>query len=174
MGHELAALGANRAWLETHVSLLSADQQIRLAHIREGLLAAYLGTVGLIVAARELRSLIERNSKALITIKYPQRAVRVPRGWTVLEVSRHFGIPHHARCGGRARCSTCRVRVIDGAGRCPRPEPDESRTLERVRASPDVRLACQLRPAADIAVVPLFNARSADAPPAHVSQASSS
>jgi CDGSH-type Zn-finger protein/ferredoxin/uncharacterized Fe-S cluster protein YjdI len=164
MGRELAVLGANRAWLEAHVSLMSADQQIRLEHIREGLLAAYLGAFGLVLGARGVRSLLERNKKALITISYPQRTVQVPRGWTVLEASRHFGIPHRAMCGGRARCSTCRVRVVDGANLCPRPGPDERRTLERVRASPDVRLACQLRPDTDITVVPLFSAQSATLP----------
>jgi CDGSH-type Zn-finger protein/ferredoxin/uncharacterized Fe-S cluster protein YjdI len=161
MGRELAVLGANRAWLEAHVPLINADQRIRLGHIRDGLLAAYFGAVGLVLAARGLRSLFERNGKAMITISYPQRAVQVPRGWTVLEASRHFGIPHRTMCGGRARCSTCRVRVIDGASLCPPPGPDEQRTLERVRAAPDVRLACQLRPDTDIAVVPLFSAQSA-------------
>jgi CDGSH-type Zn-finger protein/ferredoxin/uncharacterized Fe-S cluster protein YjdI len=159
MGRELAVLGANRAWLEAHVPLISADQRIRLGYIRDGLLAAYFGAVGTVLAARGLRSLLERNGKALITISYPQRAVQVSRGWTVLEASRHFGIPHRAMCGGRARCSTCRVRVVEGASRCPPPGPDERRTLERVRASPDVRLACQLRPDTDIAVVPLFSAQ---------------
>jgi CDGSH-type Zn-finger protein/ferredoxin/uncharacterized Fe-S cluster protein YjdI len=160
MGRELAVLGVNRAWLEAHVSLMSADQRIRLEYIRDSLLAAYLGAVSLVLAARELRSLLERHGKAPITISYPQRAVQVPRGWTVLEVSRHFRIPHRAMCGGRARCSTCRVRVVDGASRCPPPGPDERRTLERMRASPDVRLACQLRPDMDIAVVPLFGEQS--------------
>ena len=164
MGRELAVLGVDRAWLEAHVTLMSADQRIRLGHIRDGLLAAYFGAVGLVLAARELRSLLERHSKALITISYPQRAVQVPRGWTVLEVSRHFRIPHRAMCGGRARCSTCRVRVVEGASRCPPPEPDERQTLERVHASPDVRLACQLRPDTDIAVVPLFSEQSDTSP----------
>src|SRR6266446_6642504 len=61
MGRELAVLGANRAWLETHVSLMNADQRIRLGHIRDGLLTAYFGAVALVLAARELRSLLERN-----------------------------------------------------------------------------------------------------------------
>ena len=164
MGRELAVLGANRAWLEAHIPLMTADQQSRLVHIRDGLLAAYFGAVGLVLAARELRSLLERNGNALITISYPQRAVQVPRGWTVLEASRYFGIPHRAMCGGRARCSTCRVRVVDGASRCPPPGPDERRTLERVKASPGVRLACQLRPETDIDVVPLFSVQSASSP----------
>jgi CDGSH-type Zn-finger protein/ferredoxin/uncharacterized Fe-S cluster protein YjdI len=164
MGRELAVLGANRAWLEAHVPLMDAAQRIRLGHIRDGLLAAYFGAVALVLAARELRSLLERNRRPLITISYPQRAVQVPRGWTVLEVSRHFGIPHRAMCGGRARCSTCRVRVVDGASHCPPPGPDERRTLERVRASPDARLACQLRPNMDVSVVPLFSALNATSP----------
>ena len=158
MGRELAVLGADRAWLEAHVPLMNADQKIRLGHIRDGLLAVYFGAISLVLAARQLRSVLERRGKAMITIRYPQRDVRVPRGWTVLETSRHCGIPHRAMCGGRARCSTCRVRVIEGASRCPPPGPDERETLERVRASPEVRLACQLRPDTDIAVIPLFSA----------------
>jgi adenylate cyclase len=157
MGRELAVLGADRVWLEAHVSLMNADQKIRLEHIRDALLVVYFGAIGLVLAARELRSLLERNGKAMITISYPQRDVRVPRGWTVLEASRHCGIPHRAECAGRARCSTCRVRVTEGASRCPPPGPDERQTLERVRASPDVRLACQLRPDTHIAVTPLFS-----------------
>jgi adenylate cyclase len=158
MGRELAVLGADRAWLEAHVPLMNAGQKIRLGHIRDGLLAVYFGAISLVLVARELRSVLERNGKAMLTISYPQRDVRVPRGWTVLEASRHCGIPHRAMCGGRARCSTCRVRVIEGANRCPPPGPDERQTLERVRASPDVRLACQLRPDTNIAVMPLFSA----------------
>jgi adenylate cyclase len=74
-------------------------------------------------------------------------------------------------CGGNARCSTCRVRVIDGAANLPPPSDNERRTLERIRAPADVRLACQLRPVADVAVVPLLDATDAvqpgrDAPPA--------
>src|SRR6266699_384184 len=37
MGRELAVLGANRAWLEAHVSLMNADQRNRLEHIRDAL-----------------------------------------------------------------------------------------------------------------------------------------
>src|SRR5205823_4161781 len=118
MGRELAVLGVNRAWLEAHVPLMNAGEQIRLEHVRDGLLAAYFGAIGLVLSARALRSRMERNRNVLITIRYPQRAVRVPRGWTVLEASRHFGIPHRATCGGRARCSTCRVRVGSGANHC--------------------------------------------------------
>jgi adenylate cyclase len=157
MGRELAVMGLDRTWLEGHVPFMSADQRNRLDRLRDILLAAYFGAVGLVFALRELRSRLEQKNK-MITISYPQRAMQVPHGWTVLEASRHFGIPHRAMCGGRARCSTCRVRVLEGAELCPPPGPDEYRTLQRVRASPDVRLACQLRPDQDIVVVPIFSA----------------
>src|SRR5215470_12136092 len=155
MGRELAILGANSSWLETHVSIMDASQQHSLARLRFGLLTTYFCVISLAFAGRAIRALFERTRQALITISYPQGSVRVPHGWTVLEASRSLGIPHRAECGGRARCSTCRVRVIDGAGHCPVPEQDELRTLARIRAAPDVRLACQLRPDADVTVVPL-------------------
>ena len=160
MSRQLAALGANRAWLEAHVSMMNADQAVALARIRDSLVATYVLVIGLALAAQALRSVLERKRQALITIRYPRRAVRVPRGWTVLEASRGFGIPHRAECGGRGRCSTCRVLVTMGANRCSPPGPDERRTLERIRASPDVRLACQLRAEATIAVVPLLDPQS--------------
>ena len=65
----------------------------------------------------------------------------IARGWTVLEASRSHGIPHMSVCGGRARCSTCRVRVTAGLAACEPPGEDEARTLERVGAQPEVRLA---------------------------------
>ena len=80
----------------------------------------------------------------------------MPRGWTVLEASRSFHIPHASMCGGRARCSTCRVRVTAGEEFCPTAGSDERATLDRIGAPPDVRLACQLRPRGDISVIPLM------------------
>jgi adenylate cyclase len=47
------------------------------------------------------------------------------------------------------------VRVTTGEDSCPAAETDEQATLDRIGASPDVRLACQLRPSGDISVVPL-------------------
>ena len=62
-------------------------------------------------------------------------------------MSRIAGIPHASVCGGRGRCSTCRVR-IGGPDRAklPPPSPEEQKVLARVGAPANVRLACQLRP----------------------------
>ncbi len=80
-------------------------------------------------------------------------------GMSVLEASRAAGIPHASVCGGRGRCSTCRVRIGEGAEHLPPPAPDEARVLARIGgAAGKVRLACQLRPTRDLAVVPLLPA----------------
>ena len=49
----------------------------------------------------------------MITLSYGNgRTVRVPKGLSVLEASLRNNVPHASVCGGRARCSTCRIRII--------------------------------------------------------------
>ena len=127
-----------------------------LGDMRENALDVYLAAIALVAGLRLVRSIDERRRKAVIRITYPERRVVVPRGWTVLEASRSHGIPHQSTCGGRARCTTCRVRVLDGAAHCPPPQRDEARTLARIDAPPSERMACQLRLTGDIAVEPVL------------------
>ena len=66
-------------------------------------------------------------------------------GQTLLEISKSQGIPHFHACGGNARCSTCRVMVLKGAGNlAPRTEA-ESTLAQRKGLGDDIRLACQTR-----------------------------
>lgn len=146
MGRALAATQAVVPHgLET--SQLKANQ-LELWLMRDSLLAMYLGIIALAILARYIRWMVERQSRALITISYPGRKVQVPRNWSVLEASRSFGIPHLSLCGGNARCSTCRVRIDSGADHCSPPSVAEQKLLVRMGAGGNVRLACQLRPAA--------------------------
>jgi adenylate cyclase len=117
----------------------------------------YALAIGLVFAARGVRTLRER-SRGMVTISYPDRQIRVPKGLSVLEASLRFNVPHASVCGGRARCSTCRVRVISDRNVLPQPSQREKFVLTRVGAGldPAVRLACQLRPRTDIAVIPLL------------------
>ena len=142
--------------------------QAVLASVRQTVLAVYAGACVLVFVSRWGRSWRERRSGSTVRIRYPERSVAVPRGWSVLEASRSHHVPHVAACGGRARCSTCRVRIIDGDAHCPPPTDIESATLRRIDAGPDVRLACQLRPTGDVMVVPVL------APAGPASQASAS
>lgn len=116
----------------------------------------YAILVGLALTARFLRGHLQFR-RGRILIRYANgRAVKVPLGWAVLDASRFGGIPHAAICGGRGRCTTCRIRVLRGFESVPSPEPSEQAALERLHAGPTVRLACQLRPRGEIVVLPLL------------------
>lgn len=129
-----------------------------LAGIVDRLEVGYVLLVAGIFALRELRRWHARHFRA-VKITYPRgRIVTVPRGFSILEASRWARISHRSVCGGRGRCSTCRVRVVAGAEALGRPGAVEQATLARIAAPPDVRLACQVRPSADIEIVPLVGA----------------
>ncbi|MFN4089298.1 MAG: adenylate/guanylate cyclase domain-containing protein [Alphaproteobacteria bacterium] len=116
----------------------------------------FLALVGALAALRLVRLGLERR-RGTVRLTYPDgRAVVVVPGTSVLEASRMAGVPHAAVCGGRGRCSTCRVRVGAGADLLPPPDAEERRVLDRIGAPDSVRLACRLRPAAALAVAPLF------------------
>lgn len=82
--------------------------------------------------------------------------VAVPKGMTLLEISRANGIPHASLCGGRARCATCRVRVDKGLDRLKPPRRAEAIALTSIEAAPNIRLACQVRPTAPLTVTVLL------------------
>jgi len=115
----------------------------------------YAGAFALVLMARGVRVLVERRG-GTIRIIYPDgRVARIPKGLSVLDASRRAGIPHASVCGGRARCSTCRVRVLLGSESLAPPSPAETRVLAPLGADRAVRLACQLKPIADISIWPL-------------------
>ena len=150
MGREISVTGATS-------TMLSGEQYRAVDAVARDAVAVYTGLVLLLLVARGLRNRGQaRIAGGTVTLRYPARKVTVPRGWTVLEASRDHHVPHLSVCGGRARCSTCRVRVAGSASALPVPGPDEARTLARVGAPAGVRLACQLRPQGNITVLPLF------------------
>ncbi|MEM7696250.1 MAG: adenylate/guanylate cyclase domain-containing protein [Pseudomonadota bacterium] len=121
----------------------------------ERLALVLMGGAVLFSVARVVRGLLRRQ----IRVRYPgDRVVFSAPGQTLLEVSRANGIAHTAVCGGRARCSTCRTRILAGGERLPHPEKAERRVLKRIGAPADVRLACQIRPVAGLSVQPLLPA----------------
>ena len=117
---------------------------------------AYVVVVALVFVARALREWRARQTRG-VTITYASGpTVRVPRGYSILEASRSIRIPHESVCGGRARCSTCRVRIYRGLLDLPGPSAMERATLARIGAPANVRLACQVRPESDAAVAVLL------------------
>ncbi len=115
------------------------------------------GVLLLLVAGGRGVGEVAQRRRGLVTLSYPMgRRVTVTPGTSILEASRGAGIPHASVCGGRGRCSTCRVRINEGLDVCPEPDAEEVRVLTRVGAPAGVRLACQLRPSGDISLTPLL------------------
>ena len=135
------------------------DQTIaRIWHMTLIGLGLCAGFIILPFAARGIRGWHYRRRKPPMLSHAGGRRVPIPPGATVLETLRASGIPHASVCGGRARCTTCRVLVTKGLDRLAAPSDLEAKALARIGATPGMRLACQIRPAADLAVMPLLTA----------------
>ncbi len=156
---EISDLARRGTWVrDTLIAVheLGAEQRQGLNRVSDGALLAFGTAVALTLGARLIRNLHERRYKS-IEVSYPGRQrIVAPIGYTLLEVSRFGGIPHASVCGGRGRCSTCRVRVTRGLRSLPVASPEEQVVLRRIGAAPDVRLACQLRPTGDLSITPLL------------------
>jgi adenylate cyclase len=123
--------------------------------------------VAIAAAIGVLRGHLKRR-RAGIAVVYPDgRSVGVAPGTSLLGASRLNNIPHASVCGGRGRCSTCRVRIVAGAADLTPADMAERKVLTRVGADPDgangaaiVRLACQawITGQGPISVVPLLPA----------------
>lgn len=139
----LPAYGNTAAWVNAQVD-----------RIEGMILAAIAG----LVLLRLLQYALDRR-KGVVTLRYASGAkVRVPSGsLTILEASRRAGIPHASVCGGRGRCSTCRVALAgEGIASLPPPNDAERRVLQRINAPENVRLACQVRASCNLDVTPLL------------------
>jgi len=80
-----------------------------------------------------------------------EKSFEVEAGRKLVLAIEDAGIDIMHRCGGNARCTTCRVQVIEG-------EPEPMGELERARLAregslgPDIRLACQVHVTSDLTV----------------------
>ena len=71
-------------------------------------------------------------------------------GETVLEAGLRQGIAHAHACGGRAKCSTCRIWILDGIDDCVERNAAERALSDPLGFRPEVRLACQTRVTGDV------------------------
>jgi adenylate cyclase len=128
-------------------------QRALMAGWRDGLEYAFWIALAAVLLARWLRTRIG----ATYRVRHASgRTITAPVGRSILEAIRDEGIPHASVCGGRARCTTCRVRVSEGLEHLPPAGRMEAQALGRIEAPPNVRLACQCRPTRDVAVAPLL------------------
>jgi adenylate cyclase len=125
--------------------------------LRDGILVSFYGLLLLTLAARALRGKARKKTGS-VTIKHVNGQVLqgIP-GQTILEIIRSHSIPHASLCGGRGRCTTCRVRVGEGSLDLEQPSALEKFALDRIGAAPNVRLACQTRPLNSLQITPLMS-----------------
>lgn len=62
---------------------------------------------------------------------------------TLLDISIAHKITHWHECGGNGRCTTCRVRILDGASHLSAPTRREVELAQARGWDPTIRLACQ-------------------------------
>ncbi|MGL6209430.1 MAG: adenylate/guanylate cyclase domain-containing protein [Paracoccaceae bacterium] len=115
----------------------------------------FWGLLALVAASYLLARLLTRRRKLRITYVDGPTVVAT-KGMTLLEISRANGIPHTSLCGGRGRCTTCRVVIEDGAEHLTPPSPAEAASLAAVGATANTRLACQIRPTEPLTVFRVF------------------
>lgn len=157
---EVARLDQTPKWhraFTANINVPGPEGIARLEQWRWGILIVLGVMLALTFVARWVRHWSERR-RGVIRISYSNGTVvtTVP-GPTILEISRQAGVPHASVCGGRGRCSTCRVKIGRGVHALKPPEKQEMRILERLGVDEHVRLACQVHPTDDIDVTPLFH-----------------
>ena len=62
---------------------------------------------------------------------------------TILEATLAARINHTHACGGKAKCSTCRVSIMEGMENCNLRNRAEQKMSDRLNFPPEIRLACQ-------------------------------
>ena len=101
---------------------------------------------------------IKRRNNS-IKVSYPDGGVsNIFPGMNILDASLEAGIPHAHVCGGRGRCSTCRIRIDQDLTQLEPPRQNERRILRSIGAPENIRLACQAYPKIDLNVSPLLSA----------------
>ncbi len=76
----------------------------------------------------------------------------VKEGQTLLDVSIRHRIAHLHQCGGRARCTTCRVQILDGLANVSAPNSVGQKVPSQRGWDDFTRLACQTRVHGDVVI----------------------
>lgn len=85
-----------------------------------------------------------------LTILPDGRTIAIAPQETILAAAIKAGISHAHACGGAARCSTCRVWILEGIDACAPRTPREAELAERLGFDAALRLACQTQVAGDV------------------------
>ena len=93
-----------------------------------------------------------------------EKLVEVEAGKKLVLAIEDAGIDILHRCGGNARCTTCRVEVLDGSVP-PMGELEKERLAREGDLAPNIRLSCQIRVESDVEVRVINRSVQAGVPP---------
>lgn len=123
----------------------------QLWQIHDQILLWYGALILVVLAARAIRV---RRRLAKVSVTYVDGpTIERKAGLSLLEIGQTRDVANAALCGGRGRCGSCAVRVIEGAGALSDIGNQEAQTLAKRSAGPTIRLACQAMPTGGAVVV---------------------
>lgn len=93
-----------------------------------------------------------------------EKSFEVETGKKLVLAIEDAGIDILHRCGGNARCTTCRVQVLAGDP-SPMGEIEQERLARETNLEPNTRLSCQIRVESDLWVLVVNRASQAGVDP---------
>jgi adenylate cyclase len=152
-GKEVIELNKDPEYAKAALNMLSPAEPVldMLGVLLHTGLWTYFVILAAVLLARYYRV---RNDRSRLSVTYANGSkLEVASGLTLLEISRMNNIPHASLCGGKGRCGTCRVRILEGMDILPEASEMERKILNRIKADPDTRLACQVIPQSGAIVI---------------------
>lgn len=93
----------------------ASEDRVEWLSMLKGSTQIYAGAAGLALAAVVLGLTILRRRHSRFQVTFEDgRQVPAALGQTLLEISKASGVAHAAICGGKGRCTTCRVAILAG------------------------------------------------------------
>ncbi len=78
--------------------------------------------------------------------------IQQKKGSTILEAALHNNVEHYHVCGGKARCTTCRITVLKGKDNLAPLTEAEKKISQDKKWTDDIRLACQAKILDDVTI----------------------
>lgn len=75
------------------------------------------------------------------------------RGQTLFNNFTRHNLKTHSKCGGKAICGQCRIKILSGSERCNKPLKEEKVILSDEELKQGWRLSCQLYCLANVSIL---------------------
>jgi adenylate cyclase len=103
-------------------------------------------------AAQSAPGVAEWRSVPNVYVLPDQRLVECRPGEPILSAALRAGVPFTHACGGRGKCSTCRIVVVEGSHACAGRSSREQTIADQLSFGPTFRLACQTVVTGDVTI----------------------